>query len=543
MIKIWKDDSLIDIISKINDLKEKKITLNIAFWNPILHDYLSLKILKNKFKNRDIIIITSDLTSRSIWKKLGIKYSIINDDSFYKSENILKHNFSFFEYFKFLLKKYYNELKDFIFLNKKLNSLKKYSTINKSNKSWLWLFLFTFLISVFIFFFLFYFAVNKTYIYITPEIEVKTRSENLIFKEFKESDYIDTNRFINLKEIDKIVQLELPFTTSWVKEESLKKSRWKAILYNKYPEEVSLKPKTRFVTEDWILFESENWLKVPKAILWSDNKIIPWELQIDLISQAKDINWKIIWTNWNIKKWLNLSLPWLGDEQDKMYAISETDFSGWEDSSSMILTDLDLENAKKIMETSLKKQALEDVKDELKSENKKNNVTYDILSVDDSIEYSSLDIKEIWDIKVWAEINDFKLSGSIKIKVYIYNKQSVINSIRDVIDSHTIKESERILYINDDSIRFSLVLYKNKRPFEMKSTVELEYFLTQNFLSENNAFVERLKSGILWMDKDEALKVLLNNPKISAVEIENKPFFVKNISNIMDNIKIKVVED
>jgi hypothetical protein len=44
------------------------------------------------------------------------------------------------------------------------------------------------------------------------------------------------------------------------------------------------------------------------------------------------------------------------------------------------------------------------------------------------------------------------------------------------------------------------------------------------------------------MNKEEAKKNLLNNSKISNVEINTRPFFMKNISNIPSNIEF-IVED
>jgi CRISPR/Cas system CSM-associated protein Csm2 small subunit len=48
MIKIHKHDSIVDIIIKIKDNKEKDIVLEFPFLHPVLHNYTSLKILKNK---------------------------------------------------------------------------------------------------------------------------------------------------------------------------------------------------------------------------------------------------------------------------------------------------------------------------------------------------------------------------------------------------------------------------------------------------------------------------------------------------------------
>jgi hypothetical protein len=44
------------------------------------------------------------------------------------------------------------------------------------------------------------------------------------------------------------------------------------------------------------------------------------------------------------------------------------------------------------------------------------------------------------------------------------------------------------------------------------------------------------------MNKEEATKVLLNNPKISEVNIKIRPFFINNVSKIIDNIIFEVVE-
>jgi hypothetical protein len=44
------------------------------------------------------------------------------------------------------------------------------------------------------------------------------------------------------------------------------------------------------------------------------------------------------------------------------------------------------------------------------------------------------------------------------------------------------------------------------------------------------------------MNKEEAKKILLNNSKISNVEIESRPFFMKKISSIPNNIDFYVEE-
>ena len=84
--------------------KKKEIVLEFPFGHSILHNYTSLRILKNNAKDKELIIITSDLTAKRIGKKLGIKYTLI------KNTDLLEHNYSFTEYFRFLLKNYSREI-------------------------------------------------------------------------------------------------------------------------------------------------------------------------------------------------------------------------------------------------------------------------------------------------------------------------------------------------------------------------------------------------------------------------------------------------
>jgi hypothetical protein len=70
MIKINNKDSIIDVIIKINNCKQKEIVLDFPFGHPIIHNHTSLKILKNKAWKKDLIIITNDKTAQRIWKNL-----------------------------------------------------------------------------------------------------------------------------------------------------------------------------------------------------------------------------------------------------------------------------------------------------------------------------------------------------------------------------------------------------------------------------------------------------------------------------------------
>jgi hypothetical protein len=62
-----------------------------------------------------------------------------------------------------------------------------------------------------LFLFIFYFAVNKTYITITPEIEVKTKAKNFIFTEMKDDEFIIDENTIKLRKIEKEISINEKF--------------------------------------------------------------------------------------------------------------------------------------------------------------------------------------------------------------------------------------------------------------------------------------------------------------------------------------------
>jgi len=539
MIKIKTGDSIIDIISKIINCEEKNIILEFPFWHLVLHNYLSLKILKNKANRKELIIVTTDLTSKKIWESLWIKYSIIKNSDFIKEKNILKYNYSFFEYFKFEVKKHFIEFKSFILKNKKLNSIKKY----EYKHTWLWFFIAILWISTLLLLFIFYFTVNKTYIYITPEIEVKTKSKNFVFKVQNNDSIENTSKIIKLKEISLNISLKEKYKTSWINENNIKKASWKAKLINKTNENIKLVTKTRLQTWSWLIYEIIWDSFIPKARIWTWKTIIAWETIVNIISKIKDINWRIIWQKWNIKSWVFLSIPWLKDIKNNIYARSYGKIKWWITPSNKIVSKKDIKNAKKFFEERLKKYALNKLKTKIIKNNKINKTFYNILSVNNIIKYNNLNIKTIWDIKAWQIIDYFELQWNINIKTYTYNEKNVINKLRNTIKDLSLEEIENILLIDEKSLRVSNVIYKIEKPFSIKATMEVEVYYSQNFLSKNNWYIDRLKWNILWINKDDAKKILLNNLKISNVQIETRPFFIKNISNIPNNIVFKIQDE
>lgn len=531
MIKINKNDSIIDIIIKIKNCKQKEICLEFPFWHPILHNYTSLKILKTKAGKKELIIFTNDKTSKRIWKKLWIKYNLVIKPDLPESD------YSFWEYFLYTIKNYFKEFKNFITNKARENSFAKYQKIYSNWK--IWFFSIFLLLSIMLLVFIFYFAVNKTYIYITPEIETRQKWKNFVFEKMWDDDLsIDTN-IIKLKEIVKTNSISTKIITSWIDEKESKRASWMVKIQNFTEKDVYLIKNTRFTTKNWLVFLLDKEIKIP-AMTIEKQEEIPWEIETSLTARLDDIDWKVIWDRWNIKSWEVLNLPWLKENNDKIFATTISEFTGWKTSNKKILSKNDIENAKKILRWKLEQAWLNEIKKEIESENKTKNINYEILWASWMIKYSDFQFSWIENLKEWDEIEEFEIFWTLKTTAYAFNKEVVMNKLKNIIKEWLLTNVESILNIDEKSFKIVNEIWREENPFRIKATAQVDVMYIQNFLSDTNNYVEKLKYQIAGLPKEEAEKILINTWKISNINIEIRPFFIKNISKIIDNIKFEI---
>ncbi|MCP4522828.1 MAG: hypothetical protein GY828_01280 [Candidatus Gracilibacteria bacterium] len=536
MIKINKEDSIIDIIIKMKHHSKKDIILEFPFGHAVLHNYTSLKILKNNAQKKDLIIITSDLTAKKIGKKLGIKYSLI------KNPDLLEHNYSFGEYFKFLSKNYFREIKNIFSKNNFEEIYSPYLRHTKEKKAKIGLFFVAFIVSIVLFFFVFYFAVNKTYIYITPEITIRTAEKNFYFEHGNPENAFNNNAIIPLKEVSKLVYLSEKFSTTGIDISSTAQSSGHVMFHNLLPEKIRLKASTRLSTPDGIIYTVAKSVDIPAAFTDGSGETLPGNTKAFIQAAHYDLSGGYIGSRGNTGSGVYLTLPGLKEDQDKIFAYTDSEISGGNEDFIKTLGKDDINNASLLLEGKLKDLALSQVKNEISESNKNNSVVYEILGVDDIIDWSDLGITGAENITIGDQLDNFTLHGTVKIKTYTYNTESVLNHLGSVIKSTLLTEVEDILHIDASSLRIALVVDRSESPLRIKATAEVQASFIHNFLSQKNNYVEKLKYTIAGVNKDSAKQLLLNNQKISNVEIKTRPFFMENISNIPSNIEFIVEE-
>ncbi len=545
MIHITIQDTIVDIIEKIESHPQWDIVLDIPLGHPILHNYLSLKILKSKVgKDKKLIIATSDRIGKRIGKRLGIEYSLIKDGKFIEQaenkESILQHNFTFWEYFKYQIRQYISELKNMLDTNKKLNSLGKYSRIYQEKTS-LHIFVWWLVFSILLFLFVYYFAVSKSYIHISPEIIIKKEGLNFVFHEDVGSTILWDKREINTLAVSQKVNSSDVYPTTGIETKTQNTSHGTIRIYNSYEEPQELLRGSRFQTSDGVIFVTEKQLELPPALRDNFGSLQHGILDTQVSAQVKDRSGEFIGSRGNITADTTLILPALPeDQQETIYAVSQEDFTGGSDAYIKVVWEDDIDRAKALFREKLQSEWIQSIKSKLEQDNDINGTQQEILLGPNAIQYRNEDIKLIEDVAVGEQRDNFELTGSLEVIAYVFDKRDVIQKLKTIVNERHLEWVEKISYIDTDSLRMSNIVYSKEEPFEMKATFELESRFLHDFLHTENTYIEQLKSQIRGMEKEEAEKVLLNDPNISNVEIDIRPFFARKITNIPNNIIFKI---
>jgi hypothetical protein len=111
--------------------------------------------------------------------------------------------------------------------------------------------------------FIFYFAVNKTYIEIVPETNIRTKAMNIIYEENAQESVLNKDYRVPVIKVQEKVAFSYTHKTTGVDNENTGKARANVTFINELREEQTFRPKTRLLSESGLVFETQDWVKIP----------------------------------------------------------------------------------------------------------------------------------------------------------------------------------------------------------------------------------------------------------------------------------------
>jgi hypothetical protein len=531
---IQKYDSLIEIFHQISLIDSPEIQI-IVEDNIYLSNYLNLKLLLYRFPTKRFSFITSNSELKILGEWLGIRFfQKSNDIEFekeYAKNHILRHNFTFLEYTRYEIGRLFQK---FIFLGKKKSQIYKNKKISQDSN--LFFLIIGLVTSLSLLSFIFYFAVSKTYVTITPELGVKTVSRNIIFTQ-KEASILDQKNTVNVRPASLEIPMEYTFNITTIDQMSTKNAYGSVEIYNELRQEQTFRPATRFITEDGLIFKTNEWIRIPPTRTLSGITIMG-KTTATLTADTYDIKGNITGIRGNIPAWTTLTIPWLKFNRDKVYAKSTDIFMGWINPKIHILTEKEITGFKNILIEKLKNKALETLKDSIKKSNAENGENYAILPINENIIYTIGDIFLWWGLKIGDKRDEVTIHGKIKISTFIYDKNATLFYLKTILNESLLFGTEKLIEINDESLRITNIVSKNTLPyFSLKGTTELDSTISYNFEDASNNLTKKLKNLIVGTSPKEATSILLNDNNIANVKIAFSPFWLNRVSNNPDNIE------
>ncbi len=197
-----------EIFVRVGDSKDAIITLELE-GRGLLHSTFGIKLLQSTFPDKKFQFVSSDIALKRMAEQAGVRvYARVDSIEFeqeYSKTHILRHNFSFFEYFWYEIQKTLSRV-HFTLKKKKGTTLKyKQGWLVETN---LLLLITGLVLSISLLFFIFYFAVSKTTVTITPDFAIKTVSQNFIYSESDNQSVLDPRPIVPVRRVEKTSNID-----------------------------------------------------------------------------------------------------------------------------------------------------------------------------------------------------------------------------------------------------------------------------------------------------------------------------------------------
>jgi hypothetical protein len=532
-----RDQDLASVCDQLNWEQETIITIEIERGSP-LYSGFGLRFLTTKYPSKKFQIITSDPALKRMADTLSIrayaKVDLIDFEEEYSRTHVLRHNFGFFEYFWYEIRKGFSRL--FYALERRKKGGLKYhgKWLIETN---LILLVSGLILSISLLFFIFYFAVSKTIVTISPDFTIKTASANFLYSTVDSSSVLDSRTIIPVERVEKVLSLESTYNVSSYDIESVRAARWRVDLFNEMNNEQVFRPNTRFVTSDGLVFRSSEWIKIPPTRTQSWETIVG-RTNALLLADGYDTKWELMGERGNIKEGTTLDMPGLKFNRDKIYAKAVSAFAGGQNPAIKILTDAEQARFIALLSEKLKSESLIVLQSLIAEKSLISNKELKILEVPDNLKYSLPNIEILDGAKVGDRRSEVRIKGSITIAAYVFDKTLAAATLRSLLEEGLIYGTERLHLMLPETLKITNIISRADTPgFVLKGTTELSATISYNFEDDANAQTRRLKNMIAGKSVDQAVSLLLNNQSIAKARIRLSPFWLTRVSGNVDNIE------
>lgn len=559
------DEDITSIFDRIKRIPNKEIMLVVPKKAVLLQSLTNLRILNKKADElqKNLTIITHDRSGEQLIKKAGMKVSNqidIEGPSASKKKIVLK-NMSF-QPVKALTNNVAEEdpqrmvgkkikLKDIIHDFKRHKKSEKQSdkltsniwsqiaSLKRGNRRAVFLVCF---LSLAVFLVVLFVALPGATIYIKPKSEILEQPVNLVLAEFQSNQAELAARPPNMipyftvsSEFEKNI-----FYPTLNQEFTGENAVGKIVVVNSTDQEWALKEKTQFQTEDGVVFRSKASIKIPPK-----QNDLNGETEVEVEADSFDAYGNIVGDRGNIEAQTRLSIRKLTPEQQTIiWGENREPLQGGITKFKKIVTQTDIDTAKKKVELELLSSAKEYIQNYIDERNAINNSRRILLDSDDFLEKEILEIKYSEDI-VGKELEKFEIYAKMRIKGIVFDNDQFHSLLRSELVTRLhpdmrLNESS----LNDGSIQYTVI---DKNEQKQQITISAIIQGVQEYVIEPTSesgirFSNKVKAEVVGADKDEATAFISNLTEVADVEISIWSIWSNTLPSLPENITIEYKE-
>lgn len=271
----------------------------------------------------------------------------------------------------------------------------------------------------------------------------------------------------------------------------------------------TLKIGTRFITDDKLIFTADSSFVLPA---WSRTN--PSLTTISVTASDKDENGAIIGNKWNIGSWTRLLIRNLQQSfvLGSIYATTMTDFSGWYVNSGSTITDKDISLIKEKLLAAVSwdnKKVI--VKKQFNNENQFLLPLSNLISID-QVKYTIN-----WKSGDKLDVLEWKIDVIFRYPYVIWN--NLLDAIMHYLDQRPSQTRQLISLQKNTTIFYDVTTVGDLIIIPTKVSAVWGY----DFKQDTNNILSEITNKIAWKSQEDAKRILLSYPEISAVVIKLSP--------------------
>jgi len=563
VIYIEIDEEITSIYDRMRRVKQKEIYLVVPRKSILFQSVVNLKILNSKLKDdgKKLVLITTDHMGKHLAEQIGIPvYSQIDVEEIKAPQEdspqmriepiqarrnvVLKDLPQRFKEKKITIGEMIKEFRAQDKKGKK-NSGDTFSTFSfvRPNRKLLALIL---IVSIGLFMLISYIAFPGATVYIKPKFDNINHSVNVTLADKrKNQNLLGQNKphVIASEEVVTVTKQTKVFnTTSKIFNGTNAVGQIKII--NTSDEEWPLKDKTRFQTEEGIIFRIQKSVTIPAVSEDEEGNTVLGEFLVDVIADPFDIYDHPVGDRGNIGP-AKFIIPGLSKySQDLIWGESSEPMTGGVTSFDKVVMEEDIEAAKKQIEDNLILMARDDLRAYIEEMNKLNHTNLVLLDDRRYLQTELQDLRISEDLE-GSQKEKFEIFAKIKAEGVAYDFDQLFAILKKELKTRTHPD----MRIRDDSINPDTITYEvidedeDLGQIKITATIQgIEEYVIEPELEAGLRFSNKLKEKVLGLPVDEATNYINNLTEVDEVQIKVWPIWLSNMPRIPDNIDVKLME-